>query len=125
MNDRSPLHPGLRTLARTCVLAFALLLPSCATVTGLVTGAFTGFVDLPNELIHKNKLDPESGETWAVAIALAPVGFALGPLFGLIKGIGLDVSASRGTTTTSEQFSTYGRVSVWRPYTFHWTSENN
>ncbi|HEX6813737.1 MAG TPA: hypothetical protein VF384_19105 [Planctomycetota bacterium] len=125
MNERSHSRPGLRNLARTCVLASAFLLPGCATVTGLVTGAFTGFVDLPSELIHKGQLNPESGETWAVAIVMAPVGFALGPLFGLIKGVGLDISASRGTSSTSEQFGTYGRISIWRPYAFHWTGENN
>ncbi len=105
------------------MLTIAALLPGCATITGVVTGAFTGFVDLPSEIIHKNQLKPDSADTWMVAIFTAPVGFVLGPAFGFVKGIALDVSAVSGALSVGEEFGTYQRVSVWRPYSYNWKTD--
>jgi len=106
------------------MLTIAALLPGCATITGVATGAFTGLVDLPNEMIHKNQLKPDSGDTWVVAIFAAPIGFVLGPAFGLVKGIALDVSALRGDLSLDEEFGTYQRTSIWRPYSYNWKTEH-
>lgn len=114
-------RPGSRLLG-AALFATAALLPSCATVTGVATGAFTGFVDLPNEIIAENELRPDAGGTWVVAMFAAPVGFALGPAFGFVKGVGIDVNAAIGNVSRSEAFGTYERVSIWRPYSFDWDS---
>ena len=102
------------------MLLLATLLPSCATVTGTATGAVTGFVDLPNMLIRKHQMKDDAPETWLLAIVMAPVGVALGPALGLVKGIALDVGVIRNQLTLSEEFGTYEAASVWRPFTFGW-----
>lgn len=120
-NRPHPFRPGrLGSAALLTLVAFA---PGCATTTGLVTGPFTGFVDLPTSVVEKNQMRSDSVETWAIVIVGAPVGFALGPFFGVLKGIALDVSAIGGSLTLHEEFQTYSRASIWRPYTFDWKSD--
>lgn len=113
---------GSRLLGAT-LLGAAALLPSCATVTGVATGAFTGFIDLPSEIIAENKMAPDAGGTWVIAMLTAPVGFALGPAFGLVKGVGIDVNAAVGNLSSAKAFGTYERVSIWRPYSFDWDAK--
>lgn len=122
MTDLPARRPGSRLLG-VALCATAAMLPSCATVTGVATGAFTGFVDLPNEIISVNQLRPDAGGTWIVAMFAAPVGFALGPFFGLVKGVGVDVNAAVGNVSEARAFGTYERVSIWRPYTFDWDTK--
>jgi hypothetical protein len=117
MRDLSTRYLGLRV---ACLLAAITCLSGCATFTGTITGAFTGFVDLPNDVIRRHRLSPDSGDTWLVAIVAAPIGFVGGPIFGFIKGIGLDVNAMNGTLTLRQEFGSYDRMSVWRPYSFDW-----
>ena len=121
MNDKSKRHLSLRRCSLACILAAVALLPSCATITGTATGAFTGLVDLPNELIYKEKLKSNVAETWLIVVLAAPVGFAMGPVFGFVKGFALDVSAVTGAIPVGEEFGTYHRASVWRPYSYDWT----
>jgi len=117
----NPLHRRLGSrLLGAALLATATMLPSCATVTGVATGAFTGFIDLPNEIIAENQLRADAEGTWIVAMFAAPVGFVLGPAFGLVKGVGVDINTAVGNVSSSEAFGTYERVSIWRPYTFDW-----
>lgn len=115
-------HPttAIRRLALACLLVAAAPLQGCATVTGVVTGAFTGFVDFPSEVVRQQQLKTDASSTWAIVIVAAPVGFALGPAFALVKGVALDVSAVSGTLTVGEEFGTYGRASVWRPFSYDW-----
>ena len=110
----------LRGLRAVGLFAAASCLSGCATITGTVTGPFTGFVDLPTEIIREQELATDAGHTWLIAMVAAPVGFVGGPIFGFIKGVALDVSALNGSLSYSEEFGTYDRASVWRPYTFYW-----
>ncbi len=112
--------PALRRLALACTFAVAASLQGCATVTGVVTGAFTGFVDLPSEIVRTQDMKTDAASTWGIVILAAPVGFGLGPLFAFVKGVALDVSAASGTLTLHDEFGTYGRASVWRPFSYDW-----
>lgn len=120
MNNAKHRARGLRGFGLAGLLALVATFPSCATVTGLTTGAFTGFVDLPNEMIRINEMDTDQGGTWLVAIIAAPVGFAMGPFYGMVKGVALDVGATTGSVPRSEQFDSYDRASIWRPYAWGW-----
>ena len=100
---------------------FAFALSGCATITGTLTGAVTGFVDLPREIVRENDLRTDDGDTWLLAMVAAPVGCVGGPVFGFIKGIALDVSTLSGTVDGGEAFGG-GRASIWRPYTFGWNT---
>ena len=119
-------RPRLRLLPRIGMLAalgLGTLSSGCATATGLVTGPFTGFIDLPSDVIERNQMRSDAIETWAIAIVGAPVGFVLGPFFGAIKGVALDVSAIGGSLSLHEEFGTYSRASIWRPYSFNWKTD--
>ena len=122
MNQLPDRRLGSRLL-RAAVLASVVSLPSCATFTGFLTGAFTGIVDLPTEIITENRLPLDGSGTWVVALFAAPVGFAFGPAFGFIKGFGIDVNTAVGNVTRADAFGTYDRVSIWRPYAFEWETK--
>src|SRR5688572_4566616 len=86
------------TAAMRLALAAVLLIASlsgagCATTTGLVTGAFTGAVDLPAEVVrhHDTTFDGNPILLSPTVLVLAPVGFVSGPIMGLIKGFALDI----------------------------------
>ena len=123
MNNEHTRSHGLCSLHLLCLLAIVAILPGCATVTGLTTGAFTGFVDLPNELIRINDFESDEGGTWLLAIVSAPVGFAVGPFYGFVKGVALDVSTLTGAVSLTDQFDSYGRSSIWRPYSRGWADD--
>lgn len=116
--------PVLRRLALSCTLAAAASLSGCATVTGVVTGAFTGFVDFPSEVVRTQQMKTDAASTWGIVILTAPVGAALGPAFGFVKGVALDVSAVSGTLTVGEEFGSYARTSVWRPFSYDWQKDH-
>ncbi len=76
------------------VLAAALMVCSgCASLTGLVTGAFTGAVDLPAETYRQNRLAFEQNPMLfgLDVFVVAPCGIVGGPVVGLVKGASLDV----------------------------------
>lgn len=115
--------------ARICtraalLLTLAALLPTggCATMTGLVTGAFTGAVDAPAQVYRHNRGEmTRHPEYWIYdVLILGPIGFAAGPLAGLAKGFGLDMQWLLGQVEYKDVFGGYGRESIWRPYTIHW-----
>jgi len=98
------------------------LLPGCATVTGVATGAFTGAIDAPAETYRQNR---EAFLAYPAlfgldALFIGPVGFATGPAFGLIKGASLDVQCAVGLMSYEQVFHSYGRASIWRPWTLRW-----
>jgi hypothetical protein len=107
------------------VLAAMLLACSgCAGITGLVTGAFTGAVDLPAETYRQHSLAFEQNPMlYGVdALVVGPCGIALGPVAGFIKGISLDVEWVCGKVSYGPAFGTYDEVSIWRPCTIRWAS---
>lgn len=95
----------------------------CATLTGLVTGAFTGAVDAPAQVYRYHRGDfARNPIYWPFNILFfVPLGIAFGPLAGMGKGIALDVeTVILGKESYGEVFGTYREASIWRPYTIHW-----
>ncbi|MEZ6036060.1 MAG: hypothetical protein R3F29_01180 [Planctomycetota bacterium] len=119
LSPRAP-RSFVRTVRRACMSLSLLAAAGCSTITGTLTGPFTGFVDLPREIMHEQHMRPDAASTWVVALFAAPVGAACGPVFGFVKGIALDINAMNGTLSTAEEFGTMNRASVWRPYAFDW-----
>ena len=109
--------------ALALVLALGLWgLSGCAMITGTATGAFTGAVDAPAQTYRANcqafvahpilyGLD---------AAIIGPIGLVFGPLFGLGKGLSLDIQWCIGQVEYADVFGTYGPPSIWRPYTLRW-----
>ena len=98
------------------------LLPGCATLTGVATGAFTGAVDAPAEAYRQNR---EAFLKYPAlfgldALFIGPVGFVSGPGFGLVKGASLDVQCAIGLMDYPQVFNSYGPASIWRPWTLQW-----
>lgn len=93
---------------------------SCATIVGTATGALTGFVDGPAEVArHNEEFFEENPDWWFLDVfVVAPLSLAAGPLFGLVKGVAVDVRALRGETGYGEAFGRYTESSVWRPYSY-------
>jgi hypothetical protein len=101
-------------------LAFGGLSSSsgCATLTGLVTGAFTGAVDAPAQVYRAHRSDFNRNPIyWPFNILLfVPLGIAVGPIAGAGKGMALDIeSVILDRTTYGQAFGTYQEPSVWRP----------
>lgn len=97
----------------------------CATITGIVTGAPTGLVDAPSQVYRHNSDDfDEHPEYWAFDILIvAPLGFVLGPVVGLVKGVAADVRNLTGKTPLEDVWGSYGDASIWRPWTFHFEED--
>lgn len=109
------------------VLALGVLVgsgPGCAcTLTGLVTGAFTGAIDAPAQVYrHHHAAMDRHPEYWVYNVLLFfPLGLAAGPLAGLAKGVALDIQFWILDKIGYEKaFTTYKDPSIWRPYTIHW-----
>jgi len=111
---------------RRVIVVLAVLgavgLSGCATIAGTATGLYTGAFDLPAETYRHNQ---EAFEEHPILFApdvlvLGPVGAALGPVFGLAKGVALDVQWARYEVDYDEVFGTYSPASIWRPYTLDW-----
>jgi hypothetical protein len=109
-------------LAALALSAVLLLSSGCATLTGLVTGAFTGAVDAPAQVYRCNRSDFHQNPIyWPFNIvAFVPLGLAVGPLAGMGKGLALDIEWLLDRTSYGKAFGTYREPSVWRPYTIHW-----
>ncbi len=112
----------MKGLIAVSILAVVLLCSGCAGITGAVTGAFTGAVDAPAETYRHNT---EAFEKYPILFApdvllMGPAGIITGPLFGLSKGVALDVQCMMGDMKYGEVFGSYGETSIWRPYTLNW-----
>jgi hypothetical protein len=107
------------------VLAATLIVCSgCAGLTGLITGPFTGAVDLPAETYRQNTLLFEQNPMlYGVdAIVVGPCGIVVGPVAGFCKGISLDIEWVCGWVRYGQVFGTYREISIWRPCTIKWSS---
>ena len=107
------------------VLLVGLLLtlsPGCATLTGLVTGPFTGAIDAPAQVYrhHRAHMDRHPELWFFNLIVFFPAGLASGALAGLIKGVGIDIQWALSQLGYDKAFKTYKEPSVWRPFTWHW-----
>ena len=112
-----------RHLLGATLAGLALLMPGCATLTGMVTGAFTGAVDAPAQVYRYHQSTFEyHPEYWIFnALLFFPLGLAAGPLAGMAKGAAIDIQVLiLGDLTYEKAFSTYRSPSIWRPYTIHW-----
>jgi hypothetical protein len=106
------------------VLAVGLLAcTGCAGLTGLVTGAFTGAVDLPAETYRQNQRAFEQNPMLygLDVLVVAPCGIAGGPVIGFCKGLSLDVEWVCGWMRYGPVFQTYKEDSIWRPWTIRWS----
>jgi hypothetical protein len=111
--------PWLRRLSGLAVcLLLCLPMNSCSAVTGLITGGFTGFVDLPSTLVQADEDQADDPDFYAAAVFLSPAGLVLGPFMGFFKGLALDYTWLTGRVDYADVYGGYGRASVWRP--FHW-----
>ena len=112
----------MRTLFIALLIPGMLLPMGCATVTGTVTGAFTGMVDAPAEVYRHNRAYfAENPMMYAPNVLLVGTfGLVAGPIVGFIKGVSLDVQWKVGHITYGEVFGTYGPASIWRPFTGFW-----
>ena len=121
----APVRPRRRragTALTLLLIGATLLTPGCATLPGLLTGAFTGAVDAPMQVYRYNR--SEFNRTpiyWAFnVVVLVPAGIIAGPLAGLVKGIATDIQWLLGQTSYKRSMTTYRDYSLWRPFTIHW-----
>jgi uncharacterized protein YceK len=112
----------MRLVSILAVLAAAVLLSGCATITGTATGAFTGLVDAPAETYrHNSEAFHEHPMLYGLdALVIAPIGAVTGPVFGFVKGISLDLQWVVGQVEYGDAFGSYGPASIWRPHTVQW-----
>ena len=118
---RRPRRRARTALVVACCLLLAAM-PGCATVTGLVTGAFTGCVDAPAQVYrhHRSTIDHNPTYWFYNVVLFFPIGFVAGPIAGMIKGAALDVQWLIDQTSYEKAFGTYRDPSIWRPFTIHW-----
>ena len=115
----------LKKIVLVCIICCMVGFGGCATATGTVSGALTGAVDAPAETYRNNKeaFEKEPMLFGVNALGMGIVGIATGPVFGLGKGLSLDVQTLIGQMNYNEVFLTYNEASVWRPHTVHWPSK--
>ena len=114
----------MKTLGVVLVVVMVCMLSGCATITGTVTGAVTGAVDLPAETYRHNRGAFEEHPILFApdVLIVAPLGIVSGPLFGMAKGISLDVQWVINQVEYDDVFGTYDKPSIWRPHTIQWPS---
>ncbi len=114
----------MKVMGALVLAAMLLVCSGCASLTGLVTGAFTGAVDLPAETYRQNRLVFEQNPMlYGVdALVLGPCGIAGGPVVGFVKGASLDVEWVCGKIGYGVAFDSYREASIWRPWTICWPS---
>jgi len=114
----------MKVIGAFVLAAMLLLCSGCAGITGLVTGAFTGAVDLPAETYRQNQMGFEKNPMlYGVdVLVVAPCGIAGGPVVGLVKGLSLDVEWVCGKINYGQVFGTYNEASIWRPWTIKWAA---
>ena len=106
------------------ILLLCLPMNSCTAVTGLVTGPFTGLVDLPSTLVEADQDQADDPDFYAASVFLAPVGFVLGPFMGFFKGLAIDYTWVTGRVKYADVYGGYGQESVWRPFSWEWIERN-
>ena len=108
-------------LAAACVTA-ALMCAGCAMITGTVTGAITGAVDAPAETYRANREGFKQNPVLFSfdAVVIGPIGIVTGPVFGLFKGMSLDIQWVIGQVRYGDVFGSYRPQSIWRPHTLKW-----
>ncbi len=109
------------------IVAMVCSLSGCAMIMGTATGALTGAIDAPAETYRANR---DAFAEYPVlftadALVMAPLGMATGPLFGLVKGMALDIQWVIGQVEYGDVFFSYGRESIWRPHTITWPSDTD
>jgi hypothetical protein len=111
-----------RAWGLTLCVALALA-PGCATMPGLLTGAFTGAVDAPMQVYRKHRTFFDRNPIyWPFNVLFfVPVGIAAGPIVGMAKGMALDIQWLLDQMGYNRVFGTYREPSIWRPYTLHWS----
>ncbi len=114
----------MNTVRVLLIVAMACVLSGCAMVTGTATGAFTGALDAPAENYRRNReIFAEHPIMFAPnALIMGPIGLATGPLFGLGKGLALDIQWVVGQVNYGDVFGSYNETSIWRPHTLEWSS---
>ncbi len=112
----------MRSIALATLVVILLTATGCAALTGLVSGAVTGAVDLPHQTRIQNAkaFDDCPMLYGADVLIMGPVGIVTGPLTGFMKGLSLDVQWISGQIRYGDVFGSYDRESVWRPHTFIW-----
>jgi hypothetical protein len=115
-----------RRVRRAAHALLALVLlghTGCAGLTGFATGAFTGAVDAPAQVYRNHRGEFHRNPIyWPFNLLFfIPIGFVVGPLAGMGKGLALDVDVVvLGRTSYAEAFGTYEDPSIWRPFTMAW-----
>lgn len=114
-----------RPRALALVLALLLVLgasPGCATLPGMLTGAFTGAVDAPMQVYRGRRTFFDRNPIyWPFnALFFGTLGVMAGPIVGMVKGLAIDIQWLLEQVNYSSVFTTYGDDSIWRPYTIHW-----
>jgi hypothetical protein len=113
----------MKVMGAFVLAAILLACSGCAGITGLVTGAFTGAVDLPAETYRQNQLAFEHNPMLygLDVLVVAPCGLVGGPVIGFCKGLSLDVEWICGWMRYGQVFGTYREASIWRPWTIKWS----
>jgi hypothetical protein len=112
----------MRVLRILVAAAGLYVLTGCASLTGLVTGPFTGAVDAPAQVYRQNPAwFDQYPITWSLnVLVVAPIGIVCGAPVGFAKGIALDVQWAIDHIDYGSAFEGYGPATVWRPYTWQW-----
>jgi hypothetical protein len=114
----------MKVIGAFVLAAMLMACSGCAMITGTVTGAFTGAVDLPAETYRQNRLAFEQHPMlYGVdCLIVAPCGIVGGPVVGLVKGVSLDIEWVCGKMGYGVVFGSYREASIWRPWTINWSS---
>jgi len=116
----------MRALIVLLAVAAVATFSGCATLTGTATGAFTGLVDAPAETYrHNQEAFAEHPMLYGLdALVIAPIGVVTGPIFGLVKGLSLDLQWVTSRVRYEDVFGSYGETSIWRPHTVQWPTRS-
>jgi hypothetical protein len=113
----------MKVMGALVLAAMLLACSGCAMITGVVTGPFTGAVDLPAETYRQNTLAFEQNPMlYGIdCLVVGPCGIVMGPVAGLCKGLSLDIEWVCGKVRYGQVFGTYHEASIWRPCTIKWS----
>lgn len=112
----------MRVFRILVVAAGLYVLTGCASLTGLVTGPFTGAIDAPAQVYRENtQWFDDYPITWSLnVLVISPIGIVLGAPVGFAKGVAIDTQWVIGHIDYGMSFGNYGDASIWRPYTWQW-----
>jgi hypothetical protein len=114
----------MKVMGALVLAAMLVLCSGCAGITGLVSGAFTGAVDLPAEAYRQNRQSFEQNPMLYSldCLVLGPCGIVGGPVMGFLKGVSLDIEWVCGKVDYGVVFGSCKEASIWRPWTIKWPS---